>query len=199
MFITLEGVDGVGKTTQAIRLKEYLENEGYRTLHTFQPGGTKLGSGIRNLLLDPAHQELQPTAEILLYAADRAQHVFEVIRPALQQGKVVVCERFVDSSLAYQGYGLGLDIEAVKAVNRLATGGLKPDLTIYLDGDPIATLDKTKGDRIEQRTLDYYARVRNGFLTIAKAEPERVKLISGMGTREEVERRVIQVIRGKLR
>ncbi len=199
MFITLEGVDGVGKTTQAIRLNEYLKNEGRQTLHTFQPGGTKLGSGIRSLLLDPASQNLQPRAEILLYAADRAQHVFEIIKPALQQGKVVICERFVDSSLAYQGYGLGLDIEAVKAVNRLATGGLMPDLTIYLDGDPAATLRKTKGDRIEQRALAYYTRVRDGFLTIAAAEPERVKIVSGEGTKDEVARRVIEAVRGKLR
>ncbi len=195
LFITLEGVDGVGKTTQALRLKELLEKEGHRVLHTFQPGGTKLGARIRDLLLDPAHRELEPVAESLLYAADRAQHVFAIIAPALKRGETVICERFVDSSLAYQGSSLGLDVEAVRKVNKWATGGLKPDLTIYFDAQPSFSLTKTKGDRIEQRTLDYYTRVRSGFLTIAAAEPERVKIISALGTREDVAARVIQALR----
>lgn len=196
MFITLEGVDGVGKTTQALLLKEYLESRGHQVLHTFEPGGTKLGSQIRELLLNPEHQELAPMTEILLYAADRAQHVHETVRPALVVGKTVICERFVDSSLAYQGYGLGLDLEAIRAVNHWATGGLVPDLTIYLDADPAESLQKTKGDRIEQRTLDYYARVRQGFLALAQAEPERFRVISAKGTRAEVAARVLEAVEG---
>lgn len=122
LFITLEGVDGVGKTTQALLLKTRLEQKGQEVLHTFEPGGTALGSRIRQLLLDPNHAELSSMTEILLYAADRAQHVHEQVLPALKAGKTVLCERFVDSSLAYQGYGLGLDLDAIRAVNHWATG-----------------------------------------------------------------------------
>lgn len=196
LFITLEGIDGVGKTTQAVFLKNNLEQLGHAVLHTFEPGGTKLGQQIRQLLLDPAHKELHSTAEILLYAADRAQHVFETIEPALKAGYTVICERFVDSSIAYQGYGLGLDVAAVKHINHWATGGLMPDITIFLDAEPADALVKTKGDRIEQRALDYYDRVRNGFLQIAQNEPERVKVTSAEGSRDEVAARVLEIVRG---
>lgn len=197
-FITLEGIDGVGKTTQALLLKKYLEKKGHEVLHTFEPGGTHLGNQIRELLLNPEHKELSSMTEILLYAADRAQHVYQTVRPALDSGKTVICERFVDSSLAYQGYGLGLELDAIKAVNRWATGGLMPDLTIYFDAHPAESLAKTKGDRIEQRTLDYYARVRDGFLTIAQAEPQRFRVISAQGTREEVALRVLKAMEGEV-
>jgi len=196
-FITLEGVDGVGKTTQALMLKEYLEERGQEVCHTFEPGGTHLGSQIRSLLLNPEHSELHSMTEILLYAADRAQHVYETIRPNLEAGRTVLCERFVDSSIAYQGYGLGLDIDGIKQVNHWATGGLVPDLTIYFDADPAESLLKTKGDRIEQRTLEYYARVREGFLTMARNEPQRFKVISAKGTRDEVASRVLEVLEGR--
>jgi dTMP kinase len=196
LFITLEGVDGVGKTTQALLLKKCLEQRGHEVLHTFEPGGTNLGGQIRQLLLNPEHEELHSMTEILLYAADRAQHVFETVLPALRDGQTVVCERFIDSSIAYQGYGLGLDIEAIRTINHWASGGLVPDLTIYLDADPAESLTKTKGDRIEQRTLDYYAKVRKGFLSIAQGEPERVKVISAVGSIEEVASRVVEVLGG---
>ncbi len=198
LFITLEGVDGVGKTTQALLLKTRLEQKGQEVLHTFEPGGTALGSRIRQLLLDPNHAELSSMTEILLYAADRAQHVHEQVLPALKAGKTVLCERFVDSSLAYQGYGLGLDLDAIRAVNHWATGGLVPDLTIYLDADPAECLARTKKDRIAQRTLDYYGRVRAGFLAIAQAEPKRFKVIPASGTLEEVASRVLQAVEGEV-
>ncbi len=198
LFITLEGIDGVGKTTQALLLKEYLEEKGYQVLHTFEPGGTALGGQIRALLLNPEHKELHSMTEILLYAADRAQHVYETVRPALETGKIVICERFVDSSVAYQGYGLGLDINGIKEVNQWATGGLIPNLTIYLDADPAESLAKTKGDRIEQRTLDYYARVRAGFHAMAQEQPERFRVISAGGTRDEVASRVLEALGGRL-
>ncbi|MDI9442286.1 MAG: dTMP kinase [Firmicutes bacterium] len=197
LFITLEGIDGVGKTTQALLLKGELERQGYSVLHTFEPGGTKLGSKIRSLLLNPEHEELHSMTEVLLYAADRAQHVAEKVLPALKDGKMVICERFIDSSIAYQGYGLGFEIEAIKTINHWAAGGLWPDLTVYLDGDPAQFLAKTKGDRIEQRTLDYYNRVRRGFLEIAQAEPDRVKVVSAEGTREAVSQRVLQALEGR--
>jgi len=196
-FITLEGIDGVGKTTQALLLKEYLEGKGHHVCHTFEPGGTHLGSQIRTLLLNPEHSELHAMTEILLYAADRAQHVYEVVLPNLEAGRTVICERFVDSSLAYQGYGLGLDMDGIRQINHWATGGLLPDLTIYFDADPAESLVKTKGDRIEQRTLEYYARVREGFLTMAQAEPGRIKVISAEGTRAEVTSRVLEVLEGR--
>ncbi|NLJ75086.1 MAG: dTMP kinase [Firmicutes bacterium] len=198
LFITFEGIDGVGKTTQAVQLKKSLEVQGKEVLHTFEPGGTQLGQQIRALLLNPEHENIQSMTEILLYAADRAQHVYEVIRPALAEGKIVLCERYVDSSVAYQGYGLRLDINAIKDVNQWATGGLVPDLTIYFDADPLYSLAKTDGDRIEQRTIEYYNRVRNGFLEIAENEPERVIVISALGTRQEVADRVEQVLKGRL-
>jgi len=196
LFITLEGVDGVGKTTQALILKEYFEQLGYEVLNTIEPGGTKLGNSIRQILLNPQHEELHSMTEILLYASDRAQHVYEVILPALNAKKIVICDRYVDSSIAYQGYGLGLEIRAIEAVNQWATGGLIPDRTIYLDADPALSLQKTEGDRIEQRTLEYYARVRKGFLTIAQREPERFKVISADGTREAVADRIIKALGG---
>lgn len=196
LFITLEGVDGVGKTTQAILLKRFLEEKGFNVLHTFEPGGTALGSQIRQLLLDPNNKELGYRTEILLYAADRSQHVSETILPALENGQVVVCERFIDSSVAYQGYGLELDIDAVRYINNWGSAGLTPDLTIYLDADPAESLKKTKGDRIEQRTLEYYTRVRDGFLTIAKQEPDRVHVVSAIGSIEQVATRVREVIGG---
>jgi dTMP kinase len=124
--------------------------------------------------------------------------VFETVLPAIEDGKTVICERYVDSSLAYQGYGLGLELDAIRAVNHWATGGLVPDLTIYFDADPAESLTKTKGDRIEQRTLEYYARVRDGFLTIAQAEPERFRVISAKGTREEVALRVLKAMEGEV-
>lgn len=196
LFITLEGVDGVGKTTQALILKKYFEEQGYEVLHTFEPGGTQLGDSIRQLLLNPEHEELHSMTEILLYAADRAQHVFETILPALNGGKIVICDRYVDSSVAYQGYGLGLEINAIEAVNQLATGGLVPTRTIYLDADPAESLVKTEGDRIEQRTIEYYRRVRDGFLTIAQKEPERFKVVSADGTKKQVADRIIKALGG---
>jgi dTMP kinase len=135
--------------------------------------------------------------EILLYAADRAQHVYETVRPHLEAGGTVICERYTDSSLAYQGYGLGLDIEGIRQINHWATGGLLPDVTIYFDAEPAESLQKTKGDRIEQRTLEYYARVRQGFLTMAQAEPGRIKVISAKGTRAEVASRVLEALEGR--
>lgn len=198
LFITLEGVDGVGKTTQALLLKAHFEQQGHEVVHTAEPGGTELGKKIRQLLLDPSHKELSPMTEILLYAADRAQHVHEKVRPALAAGKTVICERFVDSSLAYQGYGLGLELEAIRAVNHWATGGLVPDLTIYLDADPSFCLARTKRDRIAQRTLEYYSRVREGFLALAEADPGRFKVVSARGTREEVAARVLRAMEGEV-
>jgi dTMP kinase len=185
LFITFEGIDGCGKSTQARLLAEYLEKSGRSVVLTREPGGTPLAEEIRDVILTPGREELAPETEILLYAASRAQHVAQLIRPALAAGKIVVCERFTDSSLAYQGYGLGYDIELVRRVNQAATGDLEPDLTILLETEAAESLQRVTNragrngngvDRIEQRGLEFQERVRHGFLELAAAAP-RIKVI----------------------
>ncbi|HZG55828.1 dTMP kinase [Paenibacillus sp.] len=187
LFITFEGPDGSGKTTQMRRLCERLAAQGADIVRTREPGGTPIGDRVREIVLSPEHPEMKDETEILLYAASRAQHVREVIVPAVAAGKVVVCDRFVDASIAYQGYGLGRRPEEVAAVNRFATGGLLPDRTYLLDV-PVAVsrerlLERAREtggaglDRIEQKASEYHERVREGFLLIAKAEPQRVVVI----------------------
>jgi len=185
VFITLEGPDGSGKSTQAGLLAERLESEGYPVTRTFEPGGTSMGKRLREIILDNKSTGMCGVAEFLLYAADRAQDVHEVIEPALEAGRIVVAERFVDSSIAYQGYGLGMDIDEVKQVNRIATRGLVPDLTLLLDIDPAIGVrratDCHEADRIEQRELDFHVSVREAYLMMAAAEPERFTIIETGG------------------
>ncbi|SFV00075.1 dTMP kinase [Alicyclobacillus macrosporangiidus] len=184
MFITFEGLDGAGKSTQIERLRARLEGSGRRVVCTREPGGTPLGDSLRALLLDPARRDIAPRTEALLYAASRAQLLWERVGPALARGDVVLCDRYVDASLAYQGEGLGLGMDAVAAVNRFATGGLTPDLTFLLDV-PVAVsrgrvrTGRGQADRIEQRGDEYFSRVRDAFLRIATAEPERVVVLDG--------------------
>lgn len=193
-FLTLEGPDGGGKSLQAARLVERLRQRGVPVVFTREPGGTPVGEEVRRLILDPGN-DLADQTEVLLYAASRAENVEQVIRPALAEGKVVVGERFVDSSLAYQGYALGGGVEAVRQVNAFATGGLTPDLTLLLDVTPEVGLTRVgkrgegeTGDRIEQRKLDYHRRVREFYLRLAKEEPGRIRVIPTDGrTPEEVE------------
>jgi dTMP kinase len=184
VFITFEGLDGAGKSTQIERLRARLEGSGRRVVCTREPGGTPLGDALRALLLDPARRDIAPRTEALLYAASRAQLLWERVGPALARGDVVLCDRYVDASLAYQGEGLGLGMDAVAAVNRFATGGLTPDLTFLLDV-PVAVsrgrvrTGRGQADRIEQRGDEYFSRVRDAFLRIAAAEPERVVVLDG--------------------
>ncbi len=187
LFITFEGPDGSGKTTQMRLLADRLAAEGADVLRTREPGGTPIGDRLREIVLSPENREMQDETEILLYAASRAQHVREVIVPALRRGRIVICDRFVDASIAYQGYGLGRDPEEVAAINRFATGGLQPHRTYLLDVPAevsrerlLARASAADGaglDRIEQKEREYHVRVREGFLLIAKAEPQRVKLV----------------------
>lgn len=188
IFIALEGSDGCGKSTQARLFQEYLTKQGIDYLMTREPGGTVLGEVIRGVILDPRYSEMVPETEMLLYAASRAQLVKEVILPALSQGKVVICDRYVDSSIAYQGYGFGREyLPKVRTINAEATGGLKPHLTFLYDIDPETVLNRAigtssqeginGGDRIERRNPAYYARVRWGYLQLAEAEPERFVVI----------------------
>jgi len=174
LFVVFEGGEGAGKSTQVDRLAQALTERGYDVLTTREPGATELGKRIRAMLLDPA-SSVSPRAEALLYAADRAHHVATVVRPALQQGSVVISDRYVDSSLAYQGAGRELDPEEVADLSRWATEGLRPQLTVLLDADPVMGLGRATGepDRIEQESLEFHRAVRGGFLDLAAAEPSR--------------------------
>lgn len=176
MFITFEGGEGSGKTTQIHLLDERLRQLGYAVLTTREPGGTPFGEKLRALLLD-VNSPVEPHAELLLYAADRAQHVATLIRPALAAGKIVISDRYADSALAYQGYGRGLDLAALRHIMAFATDGLQPDLTFFLDLDPQQGLARRaqtgKVDRFEAQALDFHQRVREGYLALIAAEPER--------------------------
>lgn len=194
IFITIEGPDGAGKSTQIPHIKSFLEKKGYQVLLTREPGGTIIGEKIRQLLLDKNHREMSPIAEALLYAASRAQHVDQVIAPALKAGKVVLCDRFVDSSIAYQGRGRQLGLEPIIKVNEFATSKLEPDLTIFLDIDPEEGLDraKIKGevDRLEGEKLDFHKRVYGGYIELVKMYPNRIKLIKANRPVDEVSREI---------
>ncbi len=175
-FIAFEGIDGVGKTTQLFILYHELRGRGCKVVLTREPGGTRVGEAIRRVLLDDAHQEMSPETEALLYAAARAQFVSQVVRPALARGEIVLSDRFVDSYLAYQGFGRGLDLTALERVNALATGGLSPDLTILLDmpaATALARLDVDRQDRLERQSVDFYERVRRGYRQLAATDPSR--------------------------
>lgn len=174
LFVVFEGGDGVGKSTQARRLEMWLREIGRDVVVTFEPGEGHVGRQIREILLSHDTVELSPRAEALLFAADRAQHVHEVIGPALERGAIVVCDRYVDSTLAYQGAGRALDVAEVERINRWATDELRPDLVVLLDLDPeqgLATVDRH--DRIESAGADFHHRVRAGFLALAARDPDR--------------------------
>jgi dTMP kinase len=186
LFITLEGPDGSGKTTQIAKVAEYLRKHEVDFIQTREPGGTAISDKIRALVLDPEHKEMHDLTEVLLYAASRAQHVHEKIIPALEEGKVVLCDRFVDASLAYQGFGLGLGEERVLQVNNIATSGLVPHRSYFVDVSPQVGKERMKArygtenlDRIEQKDLSYHERVREGFAQIFSRQAERIVRING--------------------
>ncbi len=194
LFITFEGVEGSGKTTQMQLLRQHLEARGCTVVLTREPGGTPIAETIRDVLLDPAHGAMAPAAELLLYEAARAQHVAELIRPALEQGKIVLCDRFADSTTAYQGTARGLDYEALDRLHRIATNGVWPHLTFVLDMAPEEGLDRARErgrfDRMEQESLEFHERVRQGFLRIAKMEPDRVTIVNAARSIEDVARHI---------
>ncbi len=197
-FITLEGVDGCGKSTQAQRLQKYLIKKGIAVVSTREPGGTMLAEAIRCLLLEPCYSPVEAWAEVFLYAAARVQHVAQRILPALEAGKTVICDRYMDSSIAYQGYGRALGAEKVLQVNALAVGGLKPDLTLIIDVPVEISLrrrrSKTAADRLEREDLDFYRRVRQGYLQLSRQEPERIYLIDGSGAPQTVWLQIKKII-----
>lgn len=197
-FITLEGIDGCGKTTQARLLVARLREAGWCVRQTREPGGTAAGEAIRRVVLSPDH-DLTPEAELFLYLADRAAHVAEVVRPALAQGCVVVCERYTDSTLAYQGYGRDLDLDLLRRLNALATQGTAPDLTLVLDVRPDhGRLDAARLDRLESEGLRFAARVAEGFRALARQERERIKLVDGNAEVEAVQAQVLTLVQGLL-
>jgi dTMP kinase len=199
LFITFEGGEGCGKSTQMKILGRRLESADIPFRMLREPGGTRVGEEIRAVLLDTAHAGLDARAELLLYEAARAQLVAEVIEPALEAGEIVVCDRFFDSTTAYQGHGRGLPLDEVASLNLSATGGLVPDVTILLDIDPRIGLERATGegaDRLESEDLSFHHAVRDGFLAIAREEPARVRVIDAEGTVDEVADRVMAALRG---
>lgn len=195
LFITFEGADGCGKTTQIELLNKYLQQKGFKTLVTREPGAKGLGEKLREILLN-YDGEVSPNCESFLFLADRAQHVDCVIKPALKDGVIVLCDRHTDSTVAYQGYGRQLDIEQIKKLNEIAVNGLKPDLTIVFDIDietSMQRVGKTK-DRMESAGMDFFNRVRNGYLAIAKDEPNRVKVINAADTIDKIHNQVVELV-----
>lgn len=209
IFITFEGIEGSGKTTQIARLSEQLVQRGHQVLSTREPGGCNIADKIRSILLDPCNVDLYPTAELLLYAAARAQHVSEVIRPALTAGKLVLCDRYTDATLSYQGMGRGLDMTQINKLNRIAAQGATPDLTILIDlpadvglaralAREKAAQDSSEG-RFEREQLVFHQRVRKGYLALAEAEPERFRKIDGEQSIASMSREIATQVDGFLR
>ncbi len=187
LFITFEGADGCGKTTQINLLKDYLEKSGYEVILTREPGAKGLGEKVREILLN-YDGVVSDRCESFLFLADRAQNIDIIVKPAVASGKIVLCDRHIDSTVAYQGYGRGLDIERIKMLNNLATDGKKPDLTIVFDIDVATSMERVgkDKDRMENAGIDFHNRVRNGYLEIAKEEPERIKVINSVKSIDEV-------------
>ena len=209
MFITFEGVEGSGKSTQIALAGDWLAARGRSVVSTRQPGGCALGLELRRILLDARNTTLDPTAELFLYLADRAQHVAEVIRPALADGACVLCDRYHDSTVAYQGFGRGLDVKRLTALGGLATGGLAPDLTVLLDIDPAAGLARARArnsaggvsereGRFENLEIAFHSRVRQGFLVLAAREPRRFAVVDAAGQPQEVFERVCLALKQRL-
>lgn len=195
-FITFEGADGCGKTTQSELVKKYLEDSGINVVWTREPGSTELGKKIRELLLH-YDGDVAPMCEAFLFLADRAQHIEKFVKPAVMSGKVVICDRHIDSTIAYQGYGRGKDIEELESLNNIATGRLKPDLTIVFDVSTDVAQQRvgSEKDRMESAGLEFHKKVRYGYLEIAKNEPERVKVVDANNPIEKVFKDTKKIVR----
>ena len=202
-FVSFEGGDGTGKTTQIHALENYLVQRGRSCVVTREPGGTSLGKLIRQVLLEVGDQEIAPATELFLYLADRAQHVNEIIRPAVAAGKIVLCDRFTDSTLAYQGYGRGIDLKLLGQFNDIADGGVRPDLTFLLDCPVAVGLGRTsrrpsiegqpREDRFERETIEFHEKIRTGFRTMARAEPARFRIVDAACSADEVAREIQRI------
>lgn len=198
-FVTIEGCEGVGKSTLLRGLKDYLEIAGRDAVFTREPGGTEVAERIRAVILDPENAAMTPTAELLLYAAARAQHTEEKIIPAVRDGKLVICDRYSDSTLAYQSYARGLDRGECLAADEIARRGVKPDLTVFLDLSPERGFARKggadKGDRLEREKIDFHERVYAGFRAIAESDPDRVVAVDASKSKEEVLAAVVSLLK----
>lgn len=197
LFITLEGADGSGKTTQMERIVEYFKTKKIDFIVTREPGGVDLGQKLRDILLN-YDGEVASTCEMFLYLADRAQHIETKVKPAVSAGKIVLCDRHIDSTVAYQGYARGLDVERINYLNDIATGGQKPDLTLLFDVDTDVAMERVgnraEKDRLEAEGAGFHRKVRQGYLEIAKKEPERIKIINSNLSVEEVWAQVQKIL-----
>ena len=199
LFITFEGIDSCGKTTQARRLASYLRKMGFGVLLTREPGGDRISEKIRRILLSKANSEMTDLTELLLYEASRSQLTEKIIQPALRAGQMVICDRYADSSTAYQGYGRGLSRTMIKELNRIASLGLLPDLTVLIDVPVKISLgrkrkEKTRRDRLEKERIEFHRRIREGFLTIARRNRRRIRVVDGRGDIEGTWRKVKKVV-----
>ncbi|MBF0209532.1 MAG: dTMP kinase [Desulfamplus sp.] len=216
MFITLEGVEGSGKTTQIEAIAQFLQDNGHQVVTTREPGATLLGKKIRSILLDPQNRDISPICELMLYGADRAQHITEVILPALKSGKTVLCDRFFDATVAYQGFGRGIDLQLIESIYKIVAGNLrsdipilKPDLTILFDIDPLIGLKRTlealqngqrdrSETRFEEEHLDFHKRVREGYLKIANIEKWRFFVIDASMSKQEILKKILEKITAEI-
>ena len=210
MFITLEGIEGSGKTTQLLAIGDFLEKEGIDYVTTREPGGTGIGEKIRAILLDPENKRMDPLTELLLYFADRAQHVREFVIPWIAAGKVVLCDRYFDATLVYQGYARGVDVNLIYQLHRLVLEDLKPDITILLDLPPEEGLRRAwkqinDGERsghevrFEKETLAFHEKVRQGYLRLASLEPDRFQIIDASQNPDRIRDSIIEIIKDVLR
>jgi dTMP kinase len=201
LFISLEGIEGTGKSTQSRLLGEALKAHDHKIVLTVEPGGTEISRHIREVLLDVRHTAMDSMTELLLYAAARRQHIQEVIIPALNEGKIVITDRFSDSTMAYQGYARGLDKDLITSLDKTVTGSMRPDLTILLDMDPATGLERNRNankvDRLELEALEFHQKVRDGFLMIAKQEPDRIKIINADASPQDIHKQIIEEIKIK--
>jgi dTMP kinase len=208
-FVTFEGIEGSGKSTQIVLLANHLKTSGRQVVLTREPGGTPIGDDVRKILLNPANTALDAKAELLLYAASRAQHLREIILPALAAGAIVLCDRFSDATLAYQGYGRGLDIEMIRSLNRMVTAGMRPDLTVLFDIDAASGIARAHGRnrnrgleaeaRFENEEIAFHERVRQGYLALTRQEPDRIKVVDASPSPEEVQGKVRMIVDEMLR
>ncbi|MFK4344607.1 MULTISPECIES: dTMP kinase [unclassified Paenibacillus] len=193
IFITLEGGDGSGKTTMIQRLAKFMEEEGYPVVTTREPGGIEISEKIRSIILDPAHTSMDARTEALLYAAARRQHLVEKVKPAIEKGAIVLCDRFVDSSLVYQGFARGIGMEEVASINRFAVDDWEPDATFYLDIEPelgLARIHASRGegmDRLDMESISFHHKVREAYLELARKFPERITIVDASPATEKVE------------